>query len=319
LSHKVFIDGQEGTTGLKIHERLRDRRDLEILQIPEELRKEPAAKLEFYRKADVTLLCLPDQASKEAFELAKGEEVRFIDASTAFRTDPGWVYGLPELSEGQREKIRNASWVSNCGCYAAGFILAVRPLVSAGIIPVDQPVTCHALSGYSGGGKRLIAMHEGTPGRILPTRPYALTLRHKHVPEMQKYTGLAYPPLFAPMVGHFYQGMVVSVPLVVRSLPKKVTPAGVREILADYYEKEEFIRVLPLGGADELEDGFLSPLACNGTNRLDLFVFGHDDQILVTSRLDNLGKGASGNAVQCMNIMLGLDEGAGLTGSPQHT
>ena len=313
MSSKVFIDGQEGTTGLKIHERLRDRHDIEVLQIPEDRRKDPAAKLELYRQADVTILCLPDQASREAFELTKGEKVRLIDASTAFRTDPGWAYGLPELCPGQRDLIRNSRYVSNCGCYAAGFILALRPLVSAGVVQADYPVTVHAVSGYSGGGKRLIRTHEGTPGRILPTRPYAFALKHKHVPEMQKYAGIAYPPLFAPMVGHFYQGMVVSVPLIVRLLKKQVAPWDVADLLAEYYKGERFVRVIPPGAEGELEDGFLSPTACNGTNRIDIFVFGHADQILVAARFDNLGKGASGTAVQCMNLMLGLDETAGLT------
>jgi N-acetyl-gamma-glutamyl-phosphate reductase len=312
LSCTVFIDGQEGTTGLKIHERLRDRHDVKILHIPEDRRKDPAAKLELYRQADVTILCLPDQASREAFEIAKDNDVRLIDASTAFRTDPSWTYGLPELCPEQRDLIRNSRYVSNCGCYAAGFILALRPLVSAGAVQADYPVTVHAVSGYSGGGKRLIEAHEGPSGRILPTRPYAFALHHKHVPEMQRYTGIAYPPLFTPMVGHFYQGMVVSVPLIVRLLKKRVTPSDVANILGEYYKRERFVRVVPPGAEDELEDGFLSPTGCNGTNRTDLFVFGHEDQILIVARLDNLGKGASGTAVQCMNLMLGLDEGAGL-------
>ncbi len=313
MSYKVFIDGREGTTGLKIDERLRGREDIEVLTISEELRKNAAAKLEIYRQADITILCLPDQASREAFELTRNEDIRLIDASTAFRTDSGWVYGLPELSPEQKGKIRNARYVSNCGCYAAGFILAVRPLVSSGVLQTDYPVTVHAVSGYSGGGKRLIGIHEGTPGRIIPTRGYAFTLRHKHVPEMQKYTDLAHPPLFSPMVGHFYQGMTVSVPFTTRALSKRVTPSDMRKILADYYQTAQFVRVMPFPADEELEEGFLSPTACNGTNRMDIFVFGHEDQILVVSRLDNLGKGASGTAVQNMNIMLGMEEGTGLT------
>jgi N-acetyl-gamma-glutamyl-phosphate reductase len=312
VSNKVFIDGQEGTTGLKIHEWLRDRPDIDLLQIDEERRKDPVAKLELYKQADLTILCLPDQASREAVELAKGKDVRFIDASTAFRTNPAWVYGLPELCREQRDAIRNASYVSNCGCYAAGFILALRPLVLSRIVQADYPVTVHAISGYSGGGKRLIAIHEGTPGRILPTRPYALALHHKHVPEMQKHAALTYPPLFSPAVGHFYNGMVVSVPLVVRLLGRRVTPLDIQGVLADYYRGERFIRVLPFPADEALEDGYLAPTSCNGTNRMDIFVFGYADQVLVASRLDNLGKGASANAAQCMNIMLGLEETAGL-------
>ncbi len=313
MSYRVFIDGQEGTTGLKIHERLRSRPDIEVLRISDEQRKEPAARLRFYLQADVTILCLPDQASREAFDLARNQKVKLIDASSAFRTDAEWVYGLPELCPEQRELIHHSRYVSNCGCYAAGFILAMRPLVSAAVVQRDYPVTVHAISGYSGGGKRLIAVHEGTPDRILPTRPYGLGLHHKHVPEMQKYTGLTYPPLFSPMVGHFFQGMAVSIPLIVRSLARKVTPSDVRQILADYYEGEQFVRVAKYPADQELEEGFLSPIACNGTNRIDIFVFGYDEQILVTSRLDNLGKGASGNAVQCLNLMLGIEEEIGLT------
>jgi N-acetyl-gamma-glutamyl-phosphate reductase len=312
MAYKVFIDGQEGTTGLQIHDRLRGRTDIELLQIPEELRKDPAAKLELYRQSDVSILCLPDAASREAFETVKGGTARIIDASTAFRTAPGWVYGLPELSPDQRSSIRGAQFVSNCGCYAAGFILALRPLVTAGAVSIDYPVTCHAVSGYSGGGKRLIQTHEGS-GSILPARPYAFGLRHKHVPEMQKYTGLTYAPLFAPLVGHFYQGMIVSVPLFPRLLTKPNTPREVREVLADYYRGEPFITVAPFDNETGLEEGFLSPTACNDTNRLDLFVFGHEEQMLVAARFDNLGKGASGTAVQNMNIMLGVEETTGLT------
>jgi N-acetyl-gamma-glutamyl-phosphate reductase len=313
LSYKVFVDGQVGTTGLKIHDRLRARTDIELLQIPQDRRKDPAAKLELYSQSDITILCLPDEASREAFGLTKKGKVRLIDASTAFRTAPDWAYGLPELCPEQRDLIRHARFVSNCGCHAAGFILALRPLISAGIVPVDYPVTCHSVTGYSGGGKRLIEAHVGEPGGVLPARPYALGLRHKHVPEMQKYAGLQFPPLFAPIVGHFYQGMIVTVPLVVRMLAKKVTPEDVREALGAYYEGEPFIRVLPPNAEAELDEGgFLSPTACNDTNRMDLFVFGHEDQILVAARFDNLGKGASGAAVQSMNLMLGLDETAGL-------
>ena len=311
MAYKVFIDGQEGTTGLQIHDRLARRTDIELLQIPEELRKDPAAKLELYRQSDVSILCLPDAASREAYQAARGAEARIIDASTAFRCAPDWAYGLPELSPEQRSTIRNARFVSNCGCYAAGFILAVRPLVAAGVVSADYPVTCDAMSGYSGGGKRLIQTYEGS-GSVLPARPYSLTLRHKHVPEMQKYAGLAHPPLFAPVVGHFYQGMIVSVPLFRRLLTKPMAPPEVRNVLAEYYRDEPFITVMPFDNETGLEGGFLSPTACNDTNRLDLFVFGHEEQMLVAARFDNLGKGASGTAVQNMNIMLGVKETTGL-------
>jgi N-acetyl-gamma-glutamyl-phosphate reductase len=312
LSYKVFVDGQEGTTGLQILDRLHARSDIELLRIPEDRRKDPAAKVEFYRRSDVTILCLPDQASREAFDLVKGEDARLIDASTAFRTAPDWVYGLPELCPGQRELIRSARFVSNCGCHAAGFVLALRPLVSAGIVGADYPVTCHSVTGYSGGGKKLIEVYEGEPGRVLPTRPYALGLAHKHVPEMQKHAGLRFPPLFTPVLGHFYQGMIVMVPLVTRMLSRKIAPEGVSEVLAEYYKGEPFVRVFSANPEAELKGVYLSPTECNGTNKVDVFVFGHEEQILVATRFDNLGKGASGTAVQNMNLMLGLDETSGL-------
>lgn len=312
MSHKVFVDGQEGTTGLQIFDRLRARRDIELLRIPDELRKDPAAKVDLYRQSDVTILCLPDQASREAFELAKSEKVRLIDASTAFRTAPDWVYGLPELCREQRTLIRNARFVSNCGCHAAGFILALRPLLSAGIVGADYPVTCQSVTGYSGGGKKLIEACEGEPGRVLPARPYALGLAHKHVPEMQKHTGLGFPPLFTPILGHFYQGMIVMVPLVTRMLTSKVTPEDVSDALAEYYRGEPFVRVFPANPEAELKAVYLSPTERNGTNMVDVFVFGHGEQLLVATRFDNLGKGASGTAVQNMNLMLGVDETSGL-------
>jgi N-acetyl-gamma-glutamyl-phosphate reductase len=312
LGYKVFIDGQEGTTGLMIHERLQDRAEIEVLQIQPRERKNPEAKLALYKQADVVVFCLPDQASREAFALAQQARVRVIDASTAFRTSADWVYGLPELRPRQRKDIRNARFVSNCGCYAAGFILALRPLVSAGVVAADHSVVCSAISGYSGGGKKLIQTFESDPDLIQPPRPYALGLAHKHLPEMQHYTGLQHPPLFMPVVGHFYQGMLVSIPLTVRTLKKRVALGDVRDIWQAYYGAEPFIQIMPLEGVQGLEGGFLTPTGCNHTNRAELFVFGNSEQIVLTTRLDNLGKGASGTAVQSMNIMLGLEETAGL-------
>ena len=312
MGYKVFIDGQEGTTGLMIHERLQDRAEIEVLQIQPQERKNPEAKLALYKQAYVVVFCLPDQASREAFSLAQQARVRVIDASTAFRTSADWVYGLPELRTRQREDIRNARFVSNCGCYAAGFILALRPLVSAGVVAADYPVMCSAVSGYSGGGKKLIQAFESDPDLIQPPRPYALGLAHKHLPEMQHYTGLQHPPLFMPVVGHFYQGMLVSIPLVVRTLKKRIALGDVRDIWQAYYEAEPFIQIMPVEGDQGLEGGFLSPTGCNHTNRAELFVFGNSEQIVLTTRLDNLGKGASGTAVQSLNIMLGLKETAGL-------
>ena len=312
MSYKVFIDGQEGTTGLMIHDRLQGRPEIEMLRIDTELRKDPEAKRSLYERADATVFCLPDQASREAFELAKQTHVRVIDASTAFRTAPGWVYGLPELCSGQRDDVRNAAYIANCGCYAAGFILSLRPLVNAGVVAEDHTVTCSAISGYSGGGKKLIQAFESDPGVIVPPKPYALGLRHKHLPEMKYYTALQQPPLFMPVVGHFYQGMLVSIPLFTGTLKKNVNKKDVQQIWQDYYAQEPFIRVMPVDDDAVLENGFLSPLECNNTNRAELFVFGNDDQLVLTTRLDNLGKGASGTVVQCLNLMFGLEETAGL-------
>jgi N-acetyl-gamma-glutamyl-phosphate reductase len=313
LEHKIFIDGKEGTTGLLIHDRLQGREDIEVLEIDPKERKNPNAKLSLYRQSDIVLFCLPDQASRLAFELAKQVRVRVIDASTAFRTAPGWVYGLPELCPEQREKIRKASCVANCGCYAAGFILALRPLVSSGVVAKNHPITCSAISGYSGGGKKLIQKIESDPRDIVPPRPYALGLTHKHLPEMQRYVGLHTAPHFMPIVGHFYQGMIVTIPLVVETLKKRVTPDDVYDLLSAYYAGEPFIKVMPVGNDSALEDGFLSPTDCNGTNRAELFIFGNEEKILLAARLDNLGKGASGTAIQCLNLMLGLEETSGLT------
>jgi N-acetyl-gamma-glutamyl-phosphate reductase len=315
VKSRIFIDGQEGTTGLEIHERLRGRSDLELLEIAADRRKDPAAKRSIMRDADLVVLCLPDAAAVEAAALAE-PDTRILDASTAHRVRDGWVYGLPELEASQRARIRESRRVSNPGCYPTGFLLAVRPLVDAGILPRTYPLTVHAQSGYSGGGKKMIqafAAHSSEgPSPAWTVRPYALGLQHKHVPEMQRYAELAHCPLFSPSVGNYYQGMLVSVPLPVRALAKSITPFDVHALLAQRYAAERFVRVMPFGGADALEDGFLSATALNHTNQLELFVFGHDDQLLLIARLDNLGKGAAGAAVQNLNLMLGRQEELGL-------
>jgi len=316
MGKKIFIDGQEGTTGLEIRERLSRRRDVEILEIPASERKDVEAKRAFMAEADLVILCLPDAAAVESAALAEGTKAKLIDASTAHRIATDWVYGLPELSREQRDRIRAATRVSNPGCYPTGFLLAVRPLVDEGILPRNYPVTVHALSGYSGGGKKLIAAfaeHEHTgesPGWTV--RPYALGLTHKHVPEMKVHAGLAAAPIFCPAVGNYYKGMLVSVPLYVSSLAKRVTPEDVHALLGRRYAKEPFVRVMPLGGEGQLENGYLTSVKTNGTNLVELFVFGNTEQILLVARLDNLGKGAAGSAVQNMNLMLGLDETLGL-------
>jgi N-acetyl-gamma-glutamyl-phosphate reductase len=311
----VFIDGHEGTTGLQILDRLKEREDIELIEIPGEKRKDVQTKTGCLNEADLVILCLPDGAARESVGLIHNRRTKVIDASTAHRISDGWVYGLPERNKAQREKIRLSNRVSNAGCYATGFILAVYPLIHLGIMPVDYPATIHAVSGYSGGGKKLIHTYEKeshTDLVSLSHRPYALGLNHKHVPEMQQWTGLSYPPVFNPAVGNFYNGMLVCIPLVSRLLCKAVSAENIQEILSGYYETEPFVQVMPFGKEDYLEAGFLSATACNGTNRIELLVFGHQQQILLVARLDNLGKGASGAAVQNMNIMLNVEEGRGL-------
>jgi N-acetyl-gamma-glutamyl-phosphate reductase len=315
--HKVFVDGQEGTTGLQIRDRLLDHDGVKLIEIDPDRRKDAAERQRLLNEADIAFLCLPDAAAKESAALVTNGRTRLIDASTAHRTDPAWVYGLPELNKAQRARIRSAGRVANVGCHAAGFILLVHPLVAAGVVPKDYPVTCHSLTGYSGGGKKMIAEYE-KPGRprfpIGAPRHYALGMSHKHLPEMQKYGGLDYAPAFNPIVGDFYKGMAVVVPLVRRLLAKKLLLKDMRDLLAEYYAGERFVRVMAFNDNANLEGGYFDPLGANDTNRNDIFVFGNDENMVLVSRLDNLGKGASGNAVQNMNLMLGLDEGTGLAG-----
>ena len=318
MSHKVFIDGRHGTTGLKIDERLAQRPEIEILSIPEAQRKDPAAKAEVINRADVVFLCLPDTASRESVALlaADNGHTRFLDASTAHRTHPDWVYGLPELSAAHRERVRNARRVAVPGCHASGFVMLMQPLVAAGVVPADYPATTYSVTGYSGGGKEMIASYEepaALPAAMTSPRFYALGLAHKHLPEMQKVTGLDAPPLFTPIVGNFAQGMVVAVPLLPRLLPRTPGPEDVHRLLAEHYKDQPFVHVMPLDATPALDNGFLPATTCNDTNRAELFVFGHRDQILLAARFDNLGKGASGAAIQCMNIMLGLSEDSGLS------
>lgn len=311
---KIFIDGKEGTTGLQIYERFENRNDLEILLIDDEKRKDPAERAKMINASDITFLCLPDKAAVEAVSLVTNPDVRIIDASTAHRTNPAWDYGFPELSKAQREKIAKSKRVANPGCYATGFISLVYPLVKAGVLPEDYPLTCHAVSGYSGGGKKMIAVMEGDdkPFECYSPRQYALGQTHKHLPEMQTVCGLKYKPMFNPIVDDYYKGMVVTVPLVSRALSKSYTPENIHEIMSAHYEGQRFVKVMELYGKETLPDGFLAANTLAGTNDLQIFVCGNDEHILLCSRLDNLGKGASGAAVQNMNIMLGIDEATGL-------
>ena len=316
MSVKVYIDGQEGTTGLKIMERFKDRNDIELIRISEEKRKDSAERARLINSADYVFLCLPDAASIEAVSFIDkdNDHVRIIDASTAHRTNPDWAYGFPELSPEHREKIKTSNRVAVPGCYASGFASIVYPLVKNGIIPNDFPVFAYATSGYSGAGKKAIAVYEGEdkPFEFNSPRQYALSQQHKHLPEMQAVSGLKYKPMFNPIVCDYYSGMVVSIPLQTRMLDKKFTAEAVHEMYAKHYAGANMIEVMPLMSQDEQKSFFLASNTLSGQNKMQIFVFGNDEQILLCSRLDNLGKGASGAAVQCLNIMMGIDETTGL-------
>lgn len=313
MAVKVYIDGQEGTTGLKILERFEGRNDIELLKISEDKRKDLQERKKFINESDFTFLCLPDAAAREAVSLVENDHVRIIDASTAHRTNPQWAYGFPELSKAHREKIKNSSRVAVPGCYASGFISLVYPLVSKGVLPADYSVFAYATSGYSGAGKKAIAAYESDnkPYELLSPRQYALNMNHKHLPEMQAITGLTYKPMFNPIVDNYFSGMVVSIPIQTRLLEKKVTPQQIFEALSENYMDSNFVKVMP-AGSECVPDGFLTSNGLSGSNKMELYVFGNEEQILLCSRLDNLGKGASGAAVQCLNIMMGIDETTGL-------
>jgi len=316
MTARVFIDGEAGTTGLQIRARLEGRADLEIVSVAHERRKDPAARAEALNAADVAILCLPDDAAREAVRLVEGGATRLIDASTAHRTADGWAYGFPEMGNGaQRAAIAAARFVSNPGCYPTGFIALTRPLVDAGLVPTDWPVTVNAVSGYSGGGKAMIAEFEDETSPSYTTAPYriyATGLAHKHVAEMQRHTGLSRPPLFAPAVGRYAQGMIVEVPLQLAAMPGAPSLEAVHAAIAAAYEGERFVEVASLAEAAVTKT--VEPEMLNGTNHMKLYVFGDEraGQARLVALLDNLGKGASGAAVQNLNIMLGLDEGAGL-------
>ena len=312
MAFTVFVDGQEGTTGLRIHEVLAGRRDVELLKIDADKRKDAAERARLLNAADVAFLCLPDAAAREAVALVENPRTCLIDASTAHRTAPGWVFGLPELCAGQREALRRTQRIANPGCHASAFILLLRPLVDAGLVPAATPLSATSITGYSGGGKKMIEQYQAQPMEqaLTSPRPYALSLAHKHLPEMMAHTGLGTPPIFMPVVASFYKGLAVTVPLHTQALG--TTPEAVHAALAARYAGERFVRVMPLRDAATLEAGFLDVQACNDTNRADLFVFANATQALLVARLDNLGKGASGAAVQAMNVHLGLDEGLGL-------
>ena len=303
---KVFIDGSAGTTGLRIRERLADRKDIELLILPEETRKDPSARADALNTAAVSFLCLPDAAAVEAASFVTDPEAVVIDTSTAHRVSDGWVYGMPELG-GQREKIRNAKRIANPGCHATGFISLVAPLVTSGLIRPDARLSCFSLTGYSGGGKKMIAEYE-SPDRdplYQAPRQYALGQVHKHLPEMAKICGLEHAPVFCPIVAPYYAGMEVTVPLT--PAETSASPDEIREIYRSYYRSG----LIRFADAPD-ESGFLSASAFLGRDDLEVSVFGNEERILLVSRFDNLGKGASGAAIQNMNIALGLEESVGL-------
>lgn len=315
MTHTIFIDGEAGTTGLEIRERLEARPDLELLLLGER-RRDADARREALNGADAVILCLPDDAAREAVSMIENPSVKVIDASTAYRVAPGWTYGFPEMDAGQRALIARAQFVSNPGCYPTGFIALVRPLVKAGLVPANHPVTVNAVSGYSGGGKAMIAEFEAAPedggGATTAYRAYGLTLRHKHVPEMTKHTGLSRDVLFAPAVGNYRQGMLVEVPLHLGALPETPSVERLHGALVEAYDGQRFVEVADLEETEAMTG--IEPEGLNGTNRLRLHVFGdrNGEQARLVALLDNLGKGASGAAVQNLNIMLGLDEATGL-------
>ena len=312
--HLVYVDGQEGTTGLKIHSMLAGRADLEVLSIAPDKRKEPTERARLLNEADVSFLCLPDDAAREAASLVTNPKARLIDASTAHRTRSQWAYGLPELTPGHREVIAQSKRVSNPGCHATAFILLARPLMDAGLLPPDLTLSATSITGYSGGGKKMIETYEaGGNAELAAPRPYALGLAHKHLPEMTLHSHLNATPIFMPIVGPFHQGLTVSIPLDLSALGSGLTGGSLHNCLSKRYDNETFIRVMPLQDPETLAHGFFNTQRCNGTNRADLFVFANQKQAILMACLDNLGKGAGGAAVHNMNLMLGCEEMCGLS------
>ena len=311
MKTKVYIDGQSGTTGLQIFDRIDARTDMELLRIAEDKRHDIDERKKFLNEADVVFLCLPDQAAIESVSLIENDKVKVIDASTAHRTNDDWVYGFPEISKEAREKIATGKRVANPGCHATGMISTVAPLIRMGILPKDYPLTCYSLTGYSGGGKSMIADYEADDkaSKLFSPGIYGRTLKHKHIPEMQKVTGLTYAPCFLPIVDDYYKGMATTILLQSRLLNGRPTAKEVCERLKEYYQDEFFIKVRDF---EEEKPGTIYANALAGTNNLEIAVYGYEDQIGVTAIFDNLGKGASGAAVQNMNIMLGLPENEGL-------
>lgn len=313
MKTKVFIDGSEGTTGLRINERFQDRDDIELLHINPELRKNPEERKKMINASDITFLCLPDEAAREAVALVENDNVVIIDASTAHRTEEGWAYGFPELSDKHKAAIKNGKRIAVPGCYATGFISLVYPLIAGEILPKTYPVSSFAISGYSGAGKKTIAAYESgdRPKELSSGREYALTQQHKHLKEMKKITGLERAPLFSPIIDDYYSGMVVSVQVYADMLAKKEKPESLLNYYTDYYKNQQFIKVA--AADDEIAvGGFLAGNGLSGWDGLKIYVTGNEERIVISAQFDNLGKGASGAAIQCMNIVLGCDEAKGL-------
>ena len=313
MKTKIFIDGSEGTTGLRIYERFEGRDDVELLKISSELRKDVNERKRLINESDITFLCLPDAAAKESVSLVENDHVRIIDTSTAHRTEEGWAYGFAELSDAHRDAIKNGKRIAVPGCYATGFISLVYPMIARGIMPAEYPVSAFGLSGYSGAGKKVIAAYEAEerPVDFDAPREYALTQEHKHLKEMQKITGLAKAPLFSPIICDYYSGMVMSVPLYTDLLNGTQTVETVHKMFSDFYAGEKFIKVMPLD-AEAGAGNMLAGNACSGWDGLRIFITGNEERIVLSSQFDNLGKGASGAAIQCLNIMLGCEEDKGL-------
>lgn len=315
MKAKVYIDGSEGTTGLRINERFQNRDDIEILKIDSEKRKDPEERRKFINESDITFLCLPDAAAIEAVSLVNpdNDHTVIIDASTAHRTNEGWAYGLPELGEDFLEKIKTGNRIAVPGCYASGFLMMVYPLVKMGYIASDYPVCVTALSGYSGAGKKAIALYESEDktNDLYAPREYALSQKHKHLKEMKAIAGLEREPLFTPVVDDYYSGMVVSFPIYAHLMKKKATPEELHKAFSEFYANKQFIKVMPFGSEEE-GNNFFAANAYSGRDDAQIYITGNEDRLLVTARFDNLGKGASGAAIQCMNIRLGQPEEKGL-------
>lgn len=313
MAVKVYIDGSEGTTGLRIFDRLAAREDVTLLQIDKELRKDPAERQRLINSSDITFLCLPDAAAREAVSLCTNEKVVMIDASTAHRTEPDWAYGFPELSEAFRTKITNGKRIAVPGCHASGFMAMVYPLVKEGVLSNDYPVVSYSLTGYSGGGKKMIAEYEsdGRNPLLDAPRAYALTQQHKHLKEMKAIGGLACEPMFTPIVADYYSGMVVALPIIGELMKQRMTPEELRAFYTEYYKGQKLVSVM---SAEETEalGGFLSGNEMSGRDSMHIMVSGNAERLLVAACFDNLGKGASGAAVQCMNLVMGCEETTGL-------